>query len=207
MTVTDIERGQKNIRRYNIYLNGVYSFSVYDDTLLEFHIKKGMSLSLPDIEEITLYDKKKIASSKAYELLSHRAFSKKGLIKRLMEKGIESDDAHVAAEELEKDGYIDDSEYSKEFAKYYCEVKGFGKRRIVSELILKGVDREAAEEAAEICSEYDNIEKELKKMAKNKDLSDTKEKRKVTDRLIRKGYDYESIRDALRRLSDDEELW
>lgn len=206
MTVTEVEQGKKNDRRYNIYLDGEFSFAVYDDTILEYHLKKGMIISLAEISEITEFDRKKRAHEKAVELLSYHDFSKNGLIRRLVEKGIPADDALFAADELEAAGYIDDQKFAADLAKYYCEVKGFGKKRIIFELISKGIEKETAEEASNICEEYEeNIDTELKKALRNKDISDQKEKRKVFDKLARKGYDYDSIKEAMQKLINGEE--
>lgn len=203
MTVTEIEQGKKNNRRYNVYIENEFAFAVYDDTVLEFHIKKGMMLSLTEIDEITAFDRQKRAFEKAADLLSYHGFSKKGLVRKLEEKGILKDDAVYAVEEMESAGYLNDEKFAEDLAKYYCEEKCYGKKRVVLELISKGIEKETACEAAEICDEYEeNIDSELKKALKNKDITDQKEKKKVFDRLVRKGYDFDSIRSAIRKLDN-----
>jgi len=197
MTVTAIIPAKKP-NRFNVYLDDEYAFNVHYDTLTEFGIYKDASLDEEKLEEILSLDKEKKAKAKAFDLLSRRDFSKKGIKRKLMEKGIDEENASIQADYLEERGYINDESYAKNVAKYLFEVKGFGRQRVINELVLKGIDKERAKEIVEEYegSDEDRINEVLLKLIKNKDLSDKKVVKSLYDKLIRLGYSYEDIKNA-----------
>lgn len=198
MTVTSIVPAKKKPNRFNVYLDDEYAFNVHYDTLNECGIYKDAQFDEEKVEEILSFDKEKKAKAKAFDLLSRRDFSKKGIMRKLVEKGIDEENAAIQADYLEERGYINDENYAKNAAKYLFEIKGFGRQRVVNELVLKGIDKENAKEIAEEYEPNDEhrIHEVFLKLIKGKDLGDKKVVKSLYDKLIRLGYTYEDIKKA-----------
>lgn len=198
MTVTSIVPAKKKPNRFNIYIDDEYAFNVHYDTLNECGIYKDAQFDEEKVEEILSFDKEKKAKAKAFDLLSRRDFSKKGIMRKLVEKGIDEENAAIQADYLEERGYINDENYAKNAAKYLFEIKGFGRQRVVNELVLKGIDKENAKEIAEEYEPNDEhrIHEVFLKLIKGKDLGDKKVVKSLYDKLIRLGYTYEDIKKA-----------
>jgi regulatory protein len=207
MTVTAIIPAKKKPNRFNVYLDDEYAFNVHYDTLNECGIFKDAQLDEEKLEEILSLDKEKKAKAKAFDLLSRRDFSKKGIKRKLMEKGIDEENAEIQADYLEERGYINDESYAKNAAKYLFDVKGFGRQRVVNELVLRGIDKVIAKEITEEyeSSNEDRIHSVLSKLMKGKDLSDKKAVKSLYDKLIRLGYTYEDIKKAFIQLTMNSE--
>lgn len=206
MTVTSIVPAKKKPNRFNVYLDDEYAFNVHYDTLNECGIYKDAQFDEEKVEEILSFDKEKKAKAKAFDLLSRRDFSKQGIKRKLIEKGIDEENAGIQADYLEQRGYINDENYAKNAAKYLFDVKGFGRQRVVNELVLKGISRENAKEIAEYeNSDEERIHSVLLKLIKNKDLSDKKVIKTLYDKLIRLGYTYDDIKKAFVQLTMNSE--
>lgn len=122
---------------------------------------------------------------------------------KLLEKGIEPEDAEYAIERLRGFGYLNDSEYAASVVRSGVN-KGWGKVRIRRKLVECKLDEEIIEQAL---MDYETDEEKLDRfiMQNIKNLTDRKEKKKVTDKLFRRGYTWEEIGAAMRRCSMDYE--
>ena len=147
----------------------------------------------------------------AYEIAAKRisagARTEKDLVDFLCKKGIDRKEARQVVEEFKEDGYIDDSRYSKDYIRY-GQGKGWGRTRIVRELIKKGVEKSLIDNAFEELEEEEGPEENgeeeralqvIEKMmrGKNDDLSDEDEEEeshrldeKTRSRIARRLFDY-----------------
>ena len=146
----------------------------------------------------------------AETLLGRQAYSARGLLDKLTEKGYDEPEAIAAVRRLMELGYLDDEGYARDLAASLTR-RGYGARRVRQTLIAKGVDAETADEA--IPEDQDaaaaQIERWLSKLYKGKPL-DAKEKSRLYGALARRGFDGEAIRRGLRNLQngfeDDEDF-
>lgn len=206
MTVTSIKQCKR--KNYcNVFIDGEFAFCILEDTRLKYSVSEGCELDNDTTEEIKKFDKTHRAKNKAFDLLSRKDYSTKGIKRKLIEKGIDRENAESITGYLEERGFLDDEKYAVKGAEYLFEVKKYGKIRVFSELIVRGIDRERAEEAVsgfESISE-ENISELLKGLIKNRDITNKKELKQIFDKLIRFGYSYDEIRTALKTLSQTEE--
>ena len=107
----------------------------------------------------------------------------------------------VVMEQLVQCGAVDDRRYAKRFAEYLAETKKYGLYRIRQEMLRKGLDKHLIEEAMKTIEETakENICDVLAKKYHRllTDPHDSKSREKVIAGMIRLGYDYQSIRNAI----------
>ena len=139
------------------------------------------------------------ALSVAAAALNYKNRSSRMLQEKLLEKGIEPDDAEYAIERLRGFGYLNDSEYAASVVRSGVN-KGWGKSRIRRKLIEYKLDEEIIQQAL---LSYETDEDRLDRfiMQNMTDLNDRKEKKRITDKLLRRGYSWEEIGTAMRRCS------
>lgn len=205
MKVTSIVKGKKE-ERFNIYLDNTYAFSVSFEVISEYNISIGTTLSSTIIEKIKERDNLAYAKSRAFLLLSRKSYSKNGLIKKLKEKGIYEDIALKVCEYLEDRGYINDEDFANQAVKYLFEIKKLGEKRVVYELVKRGIDKEYAKELAENYSSQNDseINNVLQKLLKGKDFTDQKTRRQIFNKLVRMGYDFEDINSSFRKVNSED---
>ncbi len=114
--------------------------------------------------------------------------SRRDLEKKLREKGASADDARYAAEWLESIGALDDAQYAAALVRHYSG-RGYGRRRI---------QEDALDEMPENDGQIDDfLTGKLRGRA-----PDEKEKRRLTNALMRRGFPWSDIKAAWERLGD-----
>ena len=137
------------------------------------------------------------ARERALSLLSFRPHSEKELRDKLLRKGTDPAAADAAIEWLRDHAYLDDAGYAISVARHYAG-KGYGAKRITSELYRRGISRELGEEAlCELPEPEQEIDHFLSKRLKDPENPD--EIRKLSAALSRRGYSWDEIRSALDR--------
>lgn len=127
--------------------------------------------------------------------------SERQLRTKLKEKGYKPEVCDMALEVLKKNEYVSDRRFCRRKCEILANSKLFGPRRIVSELVAKGI---SADLCLGIIDELEidfaeNLEILFEKLTKSKsiDFSDRKEVKKLSDKLLRYGYSYYEIKDVL----------
>lgn len=213
--IAKISVQKRNSERYNVFLleNGkeVYRFSVDEKTLIDFHLRKGMTLEESTIEEI----KQKDDQSKAYHMsiryLSYRMRTKKEMIDYLVKKEIDEETIQPIIEKLEKEGLLDDGAFAEAFVKTRINTSTKGPQYIKRELLQKGV---TASDADAAIAHY-TYEKQLDKLIKwvSKTFRPTSKKsfqdqvRSMKTSLMQKGFSQDVIQEAIKEadLEKDED--
>ena len=173
---------------------------VIDDTLvISLSLVKGTEIDDALLEVLDRESKCHFAKVKAYASLSRGDFSKKGLARRLCEKGADREAAAEIAQFMADKGYINDLEYAKRLCRTYSIEKHFGKRRVMQELFVRGIDGDTARQATEetALSDRDNIVLLFEAKYSHMDIDEPKCRKKVADALVRAGYGWEDIRICL----------
>jgi len=138
------------------------------------------------------------ARKKAMRIINARAVSKGEMIDKLTQKGIEPEDAESAADWLEEMGAIDDRLYAASVVEYYG-AKGYGTMRIKNELYRRKIDTELWEDALLYVPDAgDAIDRFVAAKLRGK-TPDSRELRRVSDALSRRGFSWDEINDGLRR--------
>ena len=195
MTVSKIEPSRHVKGRILVYLDSGDMLKATEQEALTFSLYSGRVLSAEELRALRA----------AAEMIGVRALSKKELCRRLIQKGESEEDACAAADWLEEIGALDDLRYAKSVVRHYAGLR-YGPAKMRDELYRRGVPRGLWDEAiASECSEStEAIDAYIRSRLRAAPLDD-KMRRRLCDALRRRGFQWEDIKSALRRL--DAEDW
>ncbi|MBR5826396.1 MAG: regulatory protein RecX [Clostridia bacterium] len=191
--------------KMHLHIDGEYFLTVDNGYLAELGVFNGMDVDCEDIERLRVDIGVRRAYNKAVDLLSRRDHSRKELLDKLRQKGY-GEYAVEAIEKLNDYGYIDDKRFAQIFAEELVRLKSYGKKRVEQELYRKGVERDII---CEVISECDFPSEKLAEIIERKYsryLNDEKGVNKTVNALLRLGYTYTEIRDAIREITDREDF-
>ncbi|WP_319369857.1 regulatory protein RecX [uncultured Ilyobacter sp.] len=173
-----------NLKRNKLYLEDNKVIDVSPDIICKMDLSRKKELSIEEYKRVVYL----AALSKSYFLLSRRDYTSKELEKKLLIKFQEKDIIKKVIAEIEGKGYIDDFSYAKSF----IEKSRDGRKKIEYDLRLRGVKPEIIKEAFN-----DSCENEVFKIKKLLSKISGKPHDKKINFLLRKGFDYESVKEAL----------
>lgn len=148
--VTKITKQKRVQDRYNIFLNDVYSFSVNENVLVTYNIKKGMQLSEEQIETIIHEESIQQAYSLAVRYLGYRMRSEKEIRTYLSDKEVGIDEIDQIVARLKKQKYLDDEKFAIAFVKDRMNQTSKGPQIIRRELHEKGINDALIENALQL---------------------------------------------------------
>lgn len=206
MTITDIKPQVKDENRSSVYIDNEFSFGASNVDILFYKLKINEEITeekLNMILENLVYIK---AREHAFKFLSFKARTEKELFQKLKEKEYSDIVCQNVIDELKKYKYIDDLAYAQNFLKEKLNYKGVGTQKIKYLLAQKGVKREVIDE---LFYEDDFYDEQLNKAielinikTRRIDILEMtdKEKKKIYDFLIRRGYTYSTINEAFKEV-------
>lgn len=191
--------------KIHISVDGEYSFTVDEAYFLSMGIYNGKEVDSEELSEIKETVNVRRAYNYAVSLLARRDHSEKELMTKLHQKGYD-EGAEVAVEKLRNGGYVSDERFARLYSRELQTLKKYGKKRIEQELFRKGIDRDIIREVLE---ETEFVASELVCLIERKYgryLCDEKGVQKTVNGLLRMGYSYGEIRDALRIINEKAEF-
>lgn len=147
-------------------------------------------------------------AQRALGLLVRREHSRQELTRKLQARGIADEEAQAAVERMSQAGWQDDSRFACALARTRAAA-GHGPLRIRAELATHGLEAAAIEAAFAALAESggDDWAARARELLVRRHGSpghlDLAAQRKAADFLLRRGFDGDSIRAALRAASDD----
>ena len=141
----------------------------------------------------------KQAKLKALSLLTDVDRTEEQLRQKLKQKSYEDGVVEQAIDYVKSFGYIDDAKYAQRFVENRKKTKS--RQEISAMLSQKGVKRELIAEALDTCYTSEDAIEAIRYLAEKKhyspEESSEKEKKKIYDYLLRKGFYYEDIRQVI----------
>lgn len=173
------------------------------DIISQFNLKNGMQIPQSAWEEIVYANDFRKARERALYLLDYRDYSYIELFKKL-EKNYDEDICYDVLDSLVKAGVINDRRYAENLAEKLMTVKKVGYYKAIQEMRFKGISKNLADEVLEPYAE-ETIERivELLQTKYFKKLEQDNGINKVKNALVRQGYSYSDINDALNEFFDD----
>lgn len=177
----------------------------------DFRLFEGKEITPAELCSITSADIARKAKKRALYLLGERAFCREELLSKL-EKSYGAEVAENAVCYVEELGYINDEDYAAKYAEYLIKRKKHGVYRAKQEMLRKGLSRELCENALAEFTE-DELDEELLWLIRKKyieKIADFDGRRKTVAALVRRGYDFSSVKRCIARCLedfDDEEFY
>lgn len=202
--ITKIEYQKNNKDRVNIYLDGKFEFGIDLNIMIKYSLSKNMELDNEFILEILMEEDKAKAYNYAISVLSRSPKSEKELRLKIIQKGYALELVNVIIDKLKANKYIDDDDYSDRFIHDKINISKYGKRKIKEALYNKGIDRSIIEEKLNLISTDDERDRAYtlgeKKLKNLSDVENAKKYVKVSNFLINKGFEYETVRKVVSKL-------
>ena len=202
MRIERLEASKHKRGRVLVFLADGACLKITEQELLDFGLRAG-----DELDETTLARLKEAAGvsnvkATAADLIGKRAMSCASLEKKLKEKGASEAEARYAAEWLEAIGAINDADYAALLVRH-CADLGYGPARTREKLYEKGVPRELWDEALnQLPDNGEQIDRFLQSKLRGR-MPDEKEKKRLTDALLRRGYSWGDVKAAWNRLGSE----
>ena len=191
--------------KIHILIDGVYQTTVDALYFSTCGYRDGAELSAQEAAEFVRKGNERRAFNKASSLLSFQARTRRQLMDRLT-PDFGADAAEAAVTRLEELRLLDDTRYAESFADELLRRRKMAPRRILQELLARGIDRETAEAAVDglETDNADSLVELLRTKYRGKYADDTGMRRTVAA-LQRLGYGYGEIRAAMRAVDIEDE--
>ncbi|MBP3628002.1 MAG: RecX family transcriptional regulator [Anaerotignum sp.] len=206
MLVTAITQQKKDETKYNVFIDGEYVFALPMQDILYFKLKEGREVP----EETVEYIQNSLIYIKAQDLALHYIGYKMRTVKeirmKLEEKGFSEEVIKKVIVFLEKYGYADDREYCRKYIKEKLRMKPKSGYALKIELRQRGISSRIIDEVmaeTELDEEGDAFRWLERTSRGNWPPADEKQKKKLYDFLLRKGYSYDVIGEAFRRMNEE----
>ncbi|SMO77367.1 regulatory protein RecX [Fodinibius sediminis] len=204
--ISSIAVQKRNKERYSIFVNEEFLMGVSEQTLISLNLRKGIEVTP------TLYRKMQGEEGrfevKAYiiKLLGRRDHARRELQTKALKKEYPREVIHEVLDELEAQGYIDDTAFAKKYAVDKFRLNSWGPAKIKAHLYKKGIQRSVARKSVNAVFNDEDLEEtfiHLISKRKSHFLREEhllKRKKKVVDYLARKGFRSSSIYRSIDKL-------
>ena len=194
-----MEIAELDKKRMRIVLEDRSSFALYKGEARQYGLQQGEELSEELFEEICEKVLVKRARKRAMHLLQ-RMDRTEAQIRTKLALGLYPDDVIDSAVDYVKGyRYVDDLRYAQNYVRNHKEKKS--RRKIYMELLGRGISSELAQQAVEEEFQQENEERLIRQWIEKKKYSpqtdDLKEKQRMCQFLMRKGF---ALNDILRTL-------
>ncbi|HHY81202.1 MAG TPA: hypothetical protein GX505_00790 [Clostridiales bacterium] len=206
-TITAIEPRNKRNKSYELALDDGRTFCVDEEVVVKHGLKPGMLINEEQLREWIWEADIRAACDLALHYLGFRMRTRKQLYDYLKRKGFNEPVIEEVICKMEEYRFLDDEEYALRWIQSRKLSQPSGRRKIAYELMNKGIARDVLETALDTVTQEE--EEELvcqlaeKYYAKYSNLPGKECMAKVSQALLRRGFDWDIISRAIRRLDVD----
>lgn len=193
---------------YTIYLDNFNSYDFYEEIILKYELLITKTIEEDELNRIIKDNNNYESYYEALKVLKRTIKTKEEIKRLLTDKKYNKENIFFTITTLEKQGYINDKNYSKSYVHNSIITTNKGPKKIALELEKKGVEpsdyREALEEY-NTSLEKEKIEKLIsKKIKANHNKSAKVLKQKLQVDLINNGFSKDIIKEVLNSLNIEE---
>lgn len=205
MLVSAITQQKKDETRYNIFIDGTYAFALPMQDILYFKLKEGREVPEETVEYIQnslIYIK---AQDTALHYIGYKMRTVQEIRRKLSEKEFSEEVIEKVVAFLEKYGYADDREYCRKYIREKLRMKPKSGYALKIELRQRGISARIVDEVmmeTEMDEAGDAFHWLERKSRGQWPPADEKQKKKLYDFLLRKGYSYDIIGEAFRQMNE-----
>ena len=171
----------------------------------KYRVSVDMYFSEDEILEMKYFSDVERAKSRAINYISGKLKTKYEVRLKLKENGFAEDVIDEVLDILEKEEYLNDKVYCEIFIEDKKKLNGYGKNKIKSLLIQKGISKNIFEDFLnefEYDEEFDNaLKMGIKKLELLSNEEDNfKKKQKIINYLTYRGFGFDVINDVLKEI-------
>ena len=199
MTIERIEASRHKKGRVLVFLEDGACLRITEQELLDFGLRSGDELDDKTLQKLKEAAGVSNVKATAADLVGKRAMSRRDLERKLQDRGASETEARYAAEWMEAIGAINDADYAAVLARH-CADLGYGPQRVREKLYEKGVPRELWDDALDTLPDSaGQVDAFLERKLRGR-VPDQREKKRLCDALLRRGFSWGDIRAAWSRL-------
>jgi recX family len=171
----------------------------------KYKVSVDMDFSENEIQEMKYFSDIERAKSRAINYISGKLKTKYEVRLKLKEKDFTEDIIDEVIDILEKEEYLNDRLYCEVFIEDKKQLNGYGKNKIKSLLIQKGVSKSVFEDFLDEFEYEEEFDNALKMGIKKLNLLSNEEyvfkkKQKLINYLAYRGFSFDVINDVLREI-------
>jgi regulatory protein len=204
-TITRLAFQKHAADRVNVYLDGEYAFAL--PVLDAARLRVGEHLDDDAIAQLQAQDERQKAYDRALHYLSFRPRSQAEVRRNLLAAGLEADLVEATLTRLAAQGYLDDAEFARFWVENRQQFRPKGSQALRGELRQRGVDSETVEAALAgldpAVSAYEAARPRAIRLAALAQADATVFRRKLGDFLLRRGFEYEVVKETVARLLEE----
>ena len=202
MTIERIEASRHKKGRVLVFLEDGACLRITEQELLDFGLRSGDELDDKTLQRLKEAAGVSNVKATAADLVGKRAMSRRDLERKLQNRGASETEARYAAEWMEAIGAINDADYAAVLARH-CADLGYGPQRVREKLYEKGVPRELWDDALDALPDSaGQIDAFLERKLRGR-VPDQREKKRLCDALLRRGFSWPEVKAGLNRLGSE----
>jgi regulatory protein len=197
--VTALKADRKGRRRVHVFLDGQWGLTVSLSAAAGLQI--GQRLTPEAVSELQRGEAQQAAIAQALRLISRRPRSEHELRQGWDRRGVAPEVQQAVLEHLKRTGQVDDAAFASAWVENRDAFRPRAARALRAELRRKGVADEAIGAAVSGIDESEAAYRAAQRFARRSaSLSEDDFQRRVGGQLARRGFDWETIRAAVRRV-------
>jgi len=207
--ITKIEVQKRNNERVNIYLDGEYAFSISMELVYKEGLKSKMEIDIDRLRDIADKEGYLKCKSTALKIIEKSYKTEKEMRDKLKQKEYTDNQVEKTIEFLREYNFINDESYVNAYVN--DKISSRGRQKIKYDLIRKGIDSNLIDEKLSNIDSDDekntafNLAKKKYNTIKKSESDSYKLSGKLYRFLMSKGYNYEIIKDVVRKVMNDNE--
>ena len=172
---------------------------ISEHEVIQFSLYEGKELEQETMEQLQQSAHTSKLKEKALQLLAAKPVSRRDLKQKLISWEAGEGEAEEICQRLEELGLLNDREYGAMLVGHYLR-KGYGQGKLKEELYRRGVPRELWDEILEQSEQSDDVlDALIEKKLKGTVPQTPREWKKLSDALLRRGYTWSEVSQAVRR--------
>lgn len=207
--ITAIKLQKRKKDRFNIFLDGVFAFSLTAQALAKAGLHENQEISSKKVTTLVRESELQTVFEKVLKFLSYRPRSEFEIEEYLLKKGVGEKTRKMVLGKLKGLDLLDDLAFARWWVEQRSTFSPRGIKAVRFELRRKGIDKELIERVlAELRSSSTDLllaERLVKKkLSRLKNLPQLEQKKKLYFALAQKGFSYEIIKKAVAKFVEKE---
>lgn len=197
MRITKVAPAARTAGRYNIFVDGHYSFSLDEFQLVQYSLHSGQEIDEAKLAELQAESDFGKNYTRAVDLISRRLRSEREIRDYAGRKQWSKDNTERVIARLHNRGYLNDPVFAQAFVRSRRSTRKYSRRRIERDLVNKGIShriiQQVLDEEAGMADDDALANLVAKKYHRYDDIN------KLKAYLARAGFRYDDINRAIKQ--------